>query len=233
MTPLAPCEPRQVTTPISYLSEQGTLPTTSLISMQAVPYRTHGSTCCPRVSTPKTRSLADLSMTIHIMWWNPTISTILTLLKPQHRSSPWSPHITTDGRPTLDNNTSQTQHHKDGKTCMTLMTTWLSITNQVWTQILSMRLRYSIKACREMCTLEREREHIGSIWSRVTCLALQLAAAQSLECRAPRDSRSLRRLMVAIGNKQHKKITKQCPITKQTVVKDATHRYECVSATIT
>jgi hypothetical protein len=32
-----------------------------------------------------------------------------------------------------------------------------------------------------MCILEKEREHIGSIWSRVTCLALPLAAAQSLE----------------------------------------------------
>jgi hypothetical protein len=27
--------------------------------------------------------------------------------------------------------TSQTQHHKDGKTCTTLKTAWLSITNQV------------------------------------------------------------------------------------------------------
>jgi hypothetical protein len=32
---------------------------------------------------------------------------------------------------TLNNNTSQTQHYKDGKTCTTLMTAWLSITNQV------------------------------------------------------------------------------------------------------
>jgi hypothetical protein len=31
-TPLVPCEPRQVTTPISRSSEQGTLPTASLIS---------------------------------------------------------------------------------------------------------------------------------------------------------------------------------------------------------
>jgi hypothetical protein len=31
-----------------------------------------------------------------------------------------------------------------------------------------------------MCILEREREHIGSIWSRITCLDLPLAAAQSL-----------------------------------------------------
>jgi hypothetical protein len=39
------------------------------------------------------------------------------LLKAQHQISPWSPHITTDGRPALSTlNTSQTQHHKDGKT---------------------------------------------------------------------------------------------------------------------
>jgi hypothetical protein len=83
----------------------------------------------------------------------------------------------------------------------------------------------------------RERKHIGSIWSRVTCLSLSLAAAQSLERRAPGDSRSLRRLTVAIGNKQHKKInkqyTKQCIMTKQIVPKDATHRYERVRARIT
>jgi hypothetical protein len=43
-------------------------------------------------------------------------------------------------------------------------------------------------ACRAMCTLEREREHIGSIWSRVTCLALSLGATQGFERRAPGDS---------------------------------------------
>ena len=72
-----------------------------------------------------------------------------------------------------------------------------------------------------MCILEKEREHIGSIWSRVTCLAPPLAAAQSLARRAPGDSRSLRHLIVAIGNKQHMQIntqyTKQCLMTKQTV----------------
>jgi hypothetical protein len=51
----------------------------------------------------------------------------------------------------------------------------------------------------------RERKHIGSIWSRATYLALPLATAQ---CQAPGDSRSLRRLTVAIGNKQHKQINK-------------------------
>jgi hypothetical protein len=60
-----------------------------------------------------------------------------------------------------------------------------------------------------MSILGREREHIGSIWSRVTCLALLLAAAQSLERRAPGDSRSLWRLTVVIRNKQHKQINKQ------------------------
>jgi hypothetical protein len=81
-----------------------------------------------------------------------------------------------------------------------------------------MRLGYSITACRAMCTLEREREHIGSIWSKVTCLALPLAAAQGLECRAPGDSRSLQRLTVTVINKQHiqinKQYRKQCLITK-------------------
>jgi hypothetical protein len=64
-TPLAPCEPRRVTMPISRSSEQDTLYTTSLISKQAVPYRTRGGTCCHVVSTPNIRSLADLSMTNH------------------------------------------------------------------------------------------------------------------------------------------------------------------------
>jgi hypothetical protein len=59
-----------------------------------------------------------------------------------------------------------------------------------------------------MCILEIEREHIELIWSRVTCLALPLAAAQSLEHRAPGDSRSIQRLTVPIGNKQHKQINK-------------------------
>jgi hypothetical protein len=63
--PLASCEPRQVTMPISHSSEQGTLPTTSLISKQVVPSRTCGDTCYPGGSTPKNRSLADSSKTNH------------------------------------------------------------------------------------------------------------------------------------------------------------------------
>jgi hypothetical protein len=128
-------------------------------SKQVVPYWTRGGTCCPRVSTPKTRSLADSSMTIHITWRNPTVSTIPThaqttasiLTKIISHHDGWKTK-------TLNNNTSQTQHHKDGNTCMTLMTAWLSITNQVWTHISKIRgLGNSIKACRSAYILERER----------------------------------------------------------------------------
>jgi hypothetical protein len=87
-----------------------------------------------------------------------------------------------------------------------------------------------------MCILEREREHIGSIWSRVTCLDFPLAT-QSLARQALGDSRSLWLLTVVIGNKQYKKInkqyTKQYLMTNQIVQKDATHCYERVSARIT
>jgi hypothetical protein len=87
-----------------------------------------------------------------------------------------------------------------------------------------------------MCILEREREHIGYIWSRVTCLDFPLAA-QSLARQALGDSRSLRLLTVVIGNKQYKKInkqyTKQYLMTNQTVSKYATRCYERMSARIT
>jgi hypothetical protein len=63
--PLAICEPRRLTTPISHSSEKVTIPTSSLISKQVVPSRTHGGTCCPGLSTAKTRSIADSSMTNH------------------------------------------------------------------------------------------------------------------------------------------------------------------------
>jgi hypothetical protein len=84
-----------------HTTEQDSQPTSSLISKQVVPYRTHGDTYCPGVSTPKTRSLVDSSMTNHITWQVPSVSTIPTLLKPQHRASPWSTHISTDWKPTL------------------------------------------------------------------------------------------------------------------------------------
>jgi hypothetical protein len=117
--PIAPCEPWWVTTPISHSSEQGTLHTSSLISKRAVPYRTHGDTCCLGESTPKTQSLADSSMTNHKPWRSQPFPPFQTLIKPQHQTSPRSPHITTDGRPTLSTlNTSQTHHHNDGNACM-------------------------------------------------------------------------------------------------------------------
>jgi hypothetical protein len=76
-------------------------------------------------------------------------------------------------------------------------------------------------ACRPVCILEREREHIGSIWSRVTCLAVKLAAAQTLECRDLGDSQSIWCLTIATINKQCKQInkqyTKQYLMTKQIV----------------
>jgi hypothetical protein len=117
-------------------TEHDTQPIAYLISKQVVPYRTCGGTSYPGVSTPMIRSLADSSMTSHITWRNPTVSTIPTLLKPQHRSSPRSNHISTDGRPSLTKTQAKLNITKDEKTCMTLMTACLSITNQVWTQIL-------------------------------------------------------------------------------------------------
>jgi hypothetical protein len=116
-------------------TKHDTQPTPYLISKQVIPYRTRAGTCCPGVSTPKIRSLVDSSMTSHITWRNPTVSTIPSLLKPPHRSSRRSDHILTDGRPSLTKTQAKLNITKDGKTCMTLMTAWLSITNQVWTQI--------------------------------------------------------------------------------------------------
>jgi hypothetical protein len=78
-------------------TEHDTQPIAYLISKQAILYRTCGGTCYPRGSTPKIRSLPDSSMTNHITWRNPTVSTIPTLLKPQHWSSPWSNDISVDG----------------------------------------------------------------------------------------------------------------------------------------
>jgi hypothetical protein len=47
----------------------------------------------------------------------------------------------------------------------------------------------------------RERKHIGINWSRVTCLALRLAAAQSLGSQVLEHSQSRWHLMIAIENK--------------------------------
>jgi hypothetical protein len=50
---------------IPHSTEQDALHIVFLISKQAVPYRIHGVTCYPRVSTPKIWSLADLRTTCH------------------------------------------------------------------------------------------------------------------------------------------------------------------------
>jgi hypothetical protein len=120
----------------THSTKHDTQPIVFLISKQVVPYWTHGSTCCPGVSTTKIQSLPDSSMTNHITWRNPIISTIPTLLKPQHQSSPRSNHISTDGRPSLTKTQAKLNITKDRKTYTTLMIAWLSKKNQVWTQIL-------------------------------------------------------------------------------------------------
>jgi hypothetical protein len=112
-------------------TEHDTQPIAYLISKQVIPYWTRGGTCCPMVSSPKIRSLADSSMTNHITWRNPTVSIVPTLFKSQHWSSPRSNHIPTDGRPSLTKTQATLNITKNGKTCTTLMTAWLSITNQV------------------------------------------------------------------------------------------------------
>jgi hypothetical protein len=113
--PLAPCEPRRVTTSISHSPEQDTLSTASLISRQVVPYQTHGGTCCSGVSTPKTRSLADSSITVHTTWRNPSASTISA-----HAQTTASILTTVkshlNGWETISHkDTCQTQHHKGWK----------------------------------------------------------------------------------------------------------------------
>jgi hypothetical protein len=129
MAPLAPCGLIGIAIPVPRFW-QDKLTRAFLISQQAVPYRTRGGTCCPGESTPKIQSLADSSMTDHITWWTPTVSSIPTLLKPQHRSSPGSNHISADGKPPLTKTQAKFNITKDGKTCTTLMTAWLSITTK-------------------------------------------------------------------------------------------------------
>jgi hypothetical protein len=91
---------------IPHTSEQDSQPTTSLISKQVIPHRPRGGSCCLGVSTPKTSRL-EHDKPHHLMESN-----CLHHSKPcsnhsidPHHSHltlrPQSPHITTDGRPTL------------------------------------------------------------------------------------------------------------------------------------
>jgi hypothetical protein len=84
-----------------HTTEQDSQPTASLISKQVVPYQTHGDTCSPGVSTPKTQFLADSSMTNHNTWRHPTVSTISNLAQTTASNLTTVTHITMDGRPKL------------------------------------------------------------------------------------------------------------------------------------
>jgi hypothetical protein len=81
---------------------------------------------------------------------------------------------------------------------MTLKTTGLSNTTNHKNPILNMRLWFNYYM---RLVYIRERKHIGIKWSRVTCLALPLAAAYSLGRQVLEDSQSRWRLMIAIENK--------------------------------
>jgi hypothetical protein len=65
MAPLVPYGLIAIAIPVPRF-RQDKLTRAFLISQQVVPYQTCGGTCCPGVSTPKIRSLADSSMTSHI-----------------------------------------------------------------------------------------------------------------------------------------------------------------------
>jgi hypothetical protein len=114
-------------------TEQDTQPIAFLISKHVIPYQTCGGTCCLGVSTPKIWCLADSSTTYH--------ESINHLHHTNHCSNhsidPHTVNSHLDGweTTTLSQRHKPTQYHKGWKTCMTLMTSWRSITNQAWTQI--------------------------------------------------------------------------------------------------
>jgi hypothetical protein len=99
-----------------HTTEQDSQLTSILISKQAIAYQTLGGTCCPRVPTPKISILADLSMTNHISRWNPTISTIPNLAQTTTSNlTTVNSHHGGWKTKTLNTNTSQIQHHQDGR----------------------------------------------------------------------------------------------------------------------
>jgi hypothetical protein len=155
----------------SHSSEQGTLPTTSLISKQAVPYRTHGGTCCPGVSTPKIWSLADSSMTNHKPWRSQPSAAFQTLLKPHYRTSPLSPHLTTDGRPTHSTQ-AKLNIIKMERLVWWLKTVGLSNTTNHKNSIL--KYEGLGNQLMHVVVYTRERKHIRTKWSRGTSLASHL-----------------------------------------------------------
>jgi hypothetical protein len=96
-------------------TEHDTQPIVFLISKQAIPYRTRGGTCCPRVSTPNIWSLANSSMTNHITYriqssppFQPCSNHSIDPHHGQNTSRQMGDHIS-------HKDTSQTQHHKGWK----------------------------------------------------------------------------------------------------------------------
>jgi hypothetical protein len=102
-----------------YSTEHDTQPIANLISKQVIPYRTRSSTCCPRGSTPsrfehdKPHYLMESNCLHHFNLAQITVL-ILTTVKSHLTRTQAKLNIT-----------------KDGKTCTTHMTAWLSRTNQV------------------------------------------------------------------------------------------------------
>jgi hypothetical protein len=102
-----------------YSTEHDTQPIANLISKQVIPYRTRSSTCCPRGSTPsrfehdKPHYLME-SNCLHQFNLAQITVLILTTVKSHLTRTQAKLNIT-----------------KDGKTCTTHMTAWLSRTNQV------------------------------------------------------------------------------------------------------
>jgi hypothetical protein len=173
MTPLALCEPRRVTTLISHSSEQGTLPTASLISKQVVPYQKCGSPCCPGVSTPD----SVLSRFEHDKPHHLTDSNHLHHSKPclNHSTEPHHGHLTSQW---MEDQHSQHSTQvklniiKMERLVRRLKSAWLNITTNHKRPI----LKYEGLGNQLMHALvyTRERKHIGTKWSRVTCLASRL-----------------------------------------------------------
>jgi hypothetical protein len=101
------------------------------------------------------------------------------MLKPQLRSSPWSPHIMRDGRPnTLTKTQAKLNIIKGEGLVRQLMTVGLSKSaNHKPNPIGIQGIGIQINACKYVT---RGRKHIVSTWSSNTCRALPLVAAQSL-----------------------------------------------------
>jgi hypothetical protein len=149
-----------------------------LISQQPVTYRTYGGTCCSGVSTPKTWSLADLSTTCHdeINHLHPSNHCSNHSIDPHHG------HLTSQE---IEDQT-LSQRHKPNSASYKMEDLYDSQTNDCRAKQFYNHKPNPIgiqgigNQINESNCITRGRKHIGSTWSRNTCLALPLAAAQSL-----------------------------------------------------